>query len=47
MTAILSGDTNLDFFIKGLNKFEIGGQTLYFTTTQICFSKIFVVLLVF
>lgn len=47
MTAILSGDTNLDFFIEGFHKFEIGGQTLYITTTHICFSIIFVVLLVF
>lgn len=47
MVALLSGDTNLDFFIEGYAKFNLFGQTLYITTTHICLSIVFVILIVF
>ena len=47
MNVLLSGDTNLDFFIEGFHKFELFGQTLYITTTHICLSIVFVILIVF
>lgn len=47
MVAQLSGDTNLDFFIEGYSKFELFGQTLYFTTTHICLSIVFAILIIF
>ena len=47
MNVLLSGDTNLDFFIEGFHKFELFGQTLYITTTHICLSMVFVILIVF
>lgn len=47
MNVLLSGDTNLDFFIEGFHKLELFGQTLYITTTHICLSIVFVILIVF
>lgn len=47
MVALLSGDTNLDFFIEGYAKFNLFGQTLYITTTHICLSIVFAILIVF
>lgn len=47
MIAQLSQSADLDFFIEGFAKFKLFGQTLYFTTTHICLSIVFVVLVVF
>ena len=47
MPVLLAQETNLDFFIEGYYKFNLFGQTLYITTSHICLSIIFVVLVVF
>lgn len=47
MVAQLSGGTDLDFYIEGYAKFQLFGQTLYITTTHICLSIVFVIIVAF
>ena len=42
-----SSAENLDFFIEGYVKFKLFGQTLYITTTHVCLSIVFVILVIF
>lgn len=47
MIAQFSAGADLDFFIEGFAKFNLFGQTLYITTTHICLSIVFVILVAF
>ncbi len=48
MSVLAAGSAeNLDFFIEGYFRFKMFGQTLYITTTHVCLSFVFVILVVF
>lgn len=47
MKLMLSSTPDLDFFIEGYSKFNLFGQTLYITTTHVCLTIVFVILVIF
>ncbi|MBE5928136.1 MAG: F0F1 ATP synthase subunit A [Lachnospiraceae bacterium] len=45
---LLSGSTdNLGFYIEGYAKFNLFGQTVYITTTHVCMTFVFAILVIF